>query len=70
VSPVSGGYLTLFPADWPQPATSAVTFAAGQTRSNNALLFLSGPPEQAFSIFAGIPSGSVDVVVDVNGYFE
>ena len=70
VAPTDGGYLTIFPAGWPRPSTSAITFSAGQTRSNNALLFLSGAPERAFTVFAGIPLGTVHVVVDVNGYFE
>jgi hypothetical protein len=70
VSPSSGGYLTLFPTSWPQPNTNAVSFSAGQTRANNMLLFLSGAPERAFTVFAGIPFGTVHVVVDVNGYFE
>lgn len=71
VTPSSNGYLTLFPAHWPKPNTSVVNFSAGQTRANNALLLLSGAPEQAFTVFPGMASsGTVHVVVDVNGYFE
>jgi hypothetical protein len=71
LTPSSNGYLTLFPAHWPRPNTSVVNFSAGQTRANNALLLLSGAPEQAFMVFPGMPSsGTVHVVVDVNGYFE
>jgi hypothetical protein len=70
VATSSSGHLKVFPAGWPQPNTSVVNFSAAQTRSNNALLFLSGAPERAFAVFAGIPSESVHLIVDVNGYFE
>lgn len=72
VTPSSGGSLTLYPAGWPLPPnTSAISFSTDQTRSNNALLFLSGAPERAFRVFPGLEfSETVHLIVDVNGYFE
>ncbi|MFL6293158.1 MAG: hypothetical protein ACJ759_19875, partial [Thermoanaerobaculia bacterium] len=71
VTPSSSGYLKLFPAGWPQPDTSVISFSTDQTRSNNALLFLSGAPERAFAVFPEMGySETVHMLVDVNGYFE
>ena len=70
VSPTAGGYLSLTPADQLPANTSTLNFSAGQTRSNNTLLRLSEILERSFAAFAGIPSGTVHLIVDVNGYFE
>lgn len=67
VNPSADGYLQLYAADVAAPTTSTVNFRAGATRANNAIVGLS--PAGAFNVRAGI-SGSVDVIVDVNGWFE
>lgn len=65
------GHITLFPADRIQPSTSNVNFSSGQTRSNNAVLLLSGSPQRAFTVAPAVSAGgTVQLVVDVNGYFE
>ncbi|MFL6200886.1 MAG: hypothetical protein ACJ76J_17070 [Thermoanaerobaculia bacterium] len=70
VSPTGNGYLTLFPADRLQPTTGTVNFSGGQTRSNNTLLLLSAT-DRTFVVFPSVTgNGTVDVLVDVNGYFE
>lgn len=51
----------------PVPITAQVSFAAGRTRANNALLALGGG---AVSAQAGMASGTVHLIVDVNGYFD
>jgi hypothetical protein len=63
-----GGYLTLFPAAEPLPATSTINYRTGQTRANNAVIPLG--PGGLVSIFCGQGSGSTHVILDVNGYFE
>ncbi|HET9229282.1 MAG TPA: hypothetical protein VFR31_21565, partial [Thermoanaerobaculia bacterium] len=68
VSPGSGGHLTIRPGGTPTVQTSVISFPAGRTRSNNALIELG--PAGDFLVFAGIPSGSVHLIVDVTGYFE
>ncbi len=70
VGPSSAGYLTLFPTGSP-PATSAINFAAGQTRANNLVLVLSLDSPGLFRITPSLSgAGSVHVLVDVNGWFE
>lgn len=70
VSPTAGGYVSLMPADQLQANTGTLSFSAGQTRANNALLMLSETPERSFAVLAGISSGTVNLIVDVTGYFE
>lgn len=67
--PTQGGFLTLFPGNSSQPLASHVNFRAGQTRANNAVLSLSTDGAGSVAIFNG-SSGSADVILDVNGYFE
>ena len=49
-------------------ATAVLTFAVGQTRSNNALILLGTDGD--FLVVAGLPAGSVHLAVDVVGWFE
>jgi hypothetical protein len=49
--------------------SSALNFAAGQTRANNAVVALDA--EGRLAVFSGQPAGaSVHMILDVNGYFE
>jgi chitinase len=61
------GHLRLYPSGSPRPLTSAVNFRAGLTRANNAIV---GLGSGAVTVYAGLPSGLVHVVIDVTGYFE
>ncbi len=61
------GFVVLFPAGSPQPPTSTMNYRAGQTRANNAIIPLAGG---AFSVVPGQGGGTVDLIVDVNGYFD
>lgn len=70
VSPTGGGTLTLAPASAGVTNTSSVSFNAGNTRASQALIGLSGTGSRAFTIRSGLASGSVDVIVDVTGYFQ
>jgi hypothetical protein len=64
------GYLQLFPATLRNPpATAVLTFAPGQTRTNDGILLLSSDGNGLFSAVNGSP-GSTHVVVDVTGYFQ
>jgi RHS repeat-associated protein len=66
VSPTADGDLTAFPANEPRPTASAISYRANLTRANNAVLKLGNG---ALAFFANQPSGSVHLIVDVNGYF-
>jgi hypothetical protein len=67
VSPPAAGDLRLFAADRAAPFASAINFAAGQTRTNNALVGLS--PAGALTLQNDAGSG-VTLVVDLVGYFQ
>jgi hypothetical protein len=71
VGPTGSGHVTLFPAGSPVPAVSTINFAAGQTRSNNAVLSLSGDAIGSIGAQASLANGGqVHLVLDVNGYWE
>ena len=58
----------MFPSDVAQPGTSAISFRAGKTRANNAVVYLSATTT-TFSVFNNCIAG-VDFILDVNGYFQ
>jgi hypothetical protein len=67
-APTRDGDLRVQAADLPLTNTSIVNFRAGETRANNAVVRLD--PSARFLIYVGMASGSVQVIVDVVGYFE
>ena len=68
--PVGPGYLTLYPGDAVQvPLASTINFSANQTRANNAVLPLASDGSGTINVLAGT-GGTVDFILDVNGYFE
>jgi len=66
--PTAPGHLRLFPAGEARPNASTINYSVGQTRANNALLTLSVAGEVA--AFVGQTSGTVHLIIDVNGYYE
>jgi hypothetical protein len=52
------------------PGTSAISFSNGQVRANNAVLPLSIDGQGTLAVQASLLSGSVHLIVDVNGYFQ
>ena len=64
-NPTSGTFLTAFPSDYAQPLASDVNVAAGRTVPNLAVVKLSH--DGSITIFNS--SGTVDVIVDVMGWF-
>ncbi len=69
VQPTGEGHVALAPGGKPLPTVSTVNFSPDQTRANNAILAISadGVLQMGASV-AG--SGTVHVIVDVNGWFE
>jgi hypothetical protein len=67
-SPTAVGHLRMHPTGTSVPMASAINYATGQTRANNAILGLSA--EGAVSVVCSQASGTVHLVVDVSGYFE
>jgi uncharacterized repeat protein (TIGR01451 family) len=68
VGATGSGYLILGKPGTPLPATSSLNFPAGVTRTNNAVVGLANGALDAQAVVAG--SGSVQVVIDVSGYFQ
>jgi hypothetical protein len=69
VQPSGAGYLSFGPGGEPVPATSMITFPAGGTRTNNAILKISTAGVLKVAPFVA-GGGTVHVVLDVNGWFE
>jgi Phosphate-induced protein 1 conserved region len=63
------GYLTLFPVDQSLPLTSVINFLAGATRTDNAIIVLSGEGTGTLNVRNG-SGGALHLIVDVNGYFQ
>lgn len=53
---------------FPVPPTSAINYRVGQTRANNAIVWLGTGGD--ISVHCEQPSGVVQLVVDISGYFE
>jgi hypothetical protein len=66
--PTAAGDLRIHPGGTPLPPASAINYRAGQTRANNAVLPLSRFGELA--VYTSQASGTVHVIIDVNGYFQ
>jgi hypothetical protein len=64
----TAGHLRFHPGGTSLPNASVVNYSAGQTRSNNAIVPVSVLGDLA--VYAGQGSGTVHVILDVNGYFE
>jgi|HubBroStandDraft_3_1064219.scaffolds.fasta_scaffold10460_2 PKD repeat protein len=71
VGPTDAGNVALFPANYPQPATSNVNFASGQTRNGNGVLGLASDGSLAIAAAPFVAgNGTVHLIVDVTGYFK
>jgi hypothetical protein len=66
-NPSAAGHLTFYPTGVSPPLASTINFRSGQTRANNAILPLS--PAGSLDVFCG-GSGTVDLILDVYGYFR
>ena len=66
--PTGDGFLTLWPSGTPFPGTSTVNVKTGITRAGNAVVTLHGGAVDAQATLGA--GGSVQVVIDVSGYFQ
>ena len=68
--PSSGGYLTLWPNDGsPMPIVSTINWAPGEIALANGAIVPLAAGTLDLSVYQG-GSGSVDVILDVTGYFK
>jgi hypothetical protein len=68
VSPTAAGDLRLYPPGGGVPLASVINYSSGQTRANNAIVPLDSAQE--FAVRCDQASGTVHLLVDVNGYLE
>jgi hypothetical protein len=64
----AGGDLRLFAAGTALPLVSAINYNAGQTRANNAIIPLGASGD--LTVHCDQASGTVHVILDVDGYFQ
>lgn len=64
----SSGHLRFYPGGGTLPPSSTINYSAGQTRANNSVLTLGTSGD--FVIHSGQATGTVQVIVDINGYFQ
>jgi len=65
------GNISLYPGNYPKPVTSTLHFTAGVSRANNAILPLASDGTGRLAAAATVSdSGTVNLLIDVNGYFE
>lgn len=67
VAPTARGYLTLYPEGVPNPGTANINFVAGQAPTPNAAV-IPLSPAGAFNAYNAF--GEVNLVIDVNGYYQ
>ncbi len=73
VNATAAGYLTLWPAQSTSPGTSSINFHAGDALANNAILVLAGSSGSSGALWVQANvggGGTVQLILDVSGYFE
>jgi hypothetical protein len=65
----AAGLLSVYRGDGALSGTSSISFGAGQTRANDATIQLATDGSGTINVH-NTSAGTVDLVVDVNGYFE
>ena len=67
-APAAGGHLTVYETGTPTPDTYSISFSAGRTKANNAIVSLD--PLGRVTVKCTQESGTVHFIADVTGYFE
>jgi hypothetical protein len=68
-NPAAGGFLRLFAADQPLPGISTLNFTPAVTRANNAIVSLALDGSGGIKV-QNASGGTVNFILDVNGYFQ
>ncbi|HEY6928795.1 MAG TPA: hypothetical protein VJA66_03875, partial [Thermoanaerobaculia bacterium] len=66
--PTQAGSVTVRPGNTPFLAVPYVSYSAGQTRANNAIIALGAAGD--YTATCNQPSGTTQLILDVNGYFQ
>jgi hypothetical protein len=62
------GHVTIYPGGEPLPLASTVNYRAGQARANNAVLRLGSGG--TLTVTCEQSGGTIDLIIDVSGYFK
>ena len=68
VQPTGPGFLTLYPGGTTLPLAATINYRVGRVRANNAVVPLGAAGD--ISVRCGQGSGTVNLVIDVDGYFQ
>jgi hypothetical protein len=66
--PSAAGTLRLYPGGTPLPVSTAINYRAAQTRANNEASPLGS--SGSLAVHCDQSAGNVQVIIDVNGYFQ
>lgn len=66
----AAGSLRIFPADSTLPLSTTISFGAGATRANNAMLLVSAAGGAGRVTVRNDSAAPIHLIVDVNGYFR
>jgi hypothetical protein len=71
-TPSGSGLVVLYPGNYPKPGTQSLNFGSGQTRTNNIVIQLASDGTATLNAEATMTAsgGTVQFILDVNGYFE
>jgi hypothetical protein len=69
VQPPAGGQLAMFAADQPVPRSSVLSFSPGKVRANNAVVSVANDGLGSILV-ENQSTAPLQVIVDVNGYFQ
>jgi large repetitive protein len=69
VNPAAGGFLSIYRGDGSLTGTTSISFDVVKTRANNAILELATDGSGAVKV-NNSSAGTVDFILDVNGYFQ
>jgi len=70
VGATGSGHVSLFPGNYPEPATSTLNFTAGAIRANDAVLPIATDGTGTIAAEAFVSgNGSTDLLIDASGYF-
>jgi hypothetical protein len=69
INPDLPGDLRIYPGDISPPVASSINFSSHRTRANNLIVTLSSDGLSRMAVMND-SSGTVDILLDVNGYFR
>ncbi|MFL6233067.1 MAG: hypothetical protein ACJ76N_08035, partial [Thermoanaerobaculia bacterium] len=70
VGPTGTGDIRLYPSNASSPTVATVCFDAGESAIGNGVILPLGPTIPDLALWANPSTGTLDVVIEVFGYFQ